>query len=103
MDGGSVYAGYDTGYMRFNRYDIGNASGEGTTIVSTLADINSTVRPASWVGLQHGGYTSGHLSGNPFTNGHEIQRAGDVINGIRLYFSSGNIATGDIQLYGIRK
>ena len=103
MDGGSLFTAGDTSYMRFNRYDIGNASGEGATIVSTLTDINSTVRPASWVGFHHGGYTSANISGNAFTNGHEIQSAGSAVNGIRLYFSSGNIATGDIQLYGIRK
>tara|TARA_Y100000114_G_C11660688_1_gene278888 strand:+ start:40 stop:609 length:570 start_codon:yes stop_codon:yes gene_type:complete len=103
MDGGSTFSGGDTGYMRFNRYAIGSGSGEGTTIVSTLTDINSTVRPASWVGTQHGGYTSAAISGNPFANGHEIQNAGDVVNGARLYFSSGNIESGSIQLYGIVK
>ena len=65
MDGGSVFSGGDTSYMRFNRYAIGSASGEGTTIVSTLTDINSTVRPASWVGTQHGGYDSSAIYWKP--------------------------------------
>ena len=66
MDGGSTFSGGDPRHMRFNRYAIGSGSGEGTTIVSTLTDINSTVRPASWVGItQHGGYTSAYYVSKP--------------------------------------
>ena len=32
-----------------------------------------------------------------------MDQAGDVVNGIRIDFSGGNIESGSVQLYGLRK
>ena len=102
MDGGAVYTSDSNTHMRHNRYAIGNASGEAISMEGTLMSVNSTTIPFSFVGLSHYGYTSALPSGNPWTCGLKPSNASDVVNGLRLYFSSGNIASGTVQLYGIK-
>ena len=102
MDGGSVYTADSTTFMRHNRYAVGSASGEAISIEGTLMSVNSTTIPFSFVGFSHYNYTSALPSGNPWTCGLKASNASDVVNGLRLYFSSGNIESGNVQLYGIK-
>ena len=102
LDGGGVYTADSTTFMRHNRYGIGSGTGEGIMLEGTLLSINSTTLPASFIGLSHYGVTSSSVpSGNPWTCGLKPSNASDVVNGLRLYFSSGNIESGNVQVYGI--
>ena len=101
MDGGAVYTADSAAFMRHNRYAIGSDSGEAISMEGTLMSINSTTIPASFVGFSHYNYTSALPSGNPWTCGFKASNASDVVNGLRLYFSSGNIESGNVQVYGI--
>ena len=101
MDGGGVFTNDSFDKMRHNRYGIGNASGEAISMEGTLMSINSTTIPASFVGLTHMGYTGALPTGNPWTCGYKPAQASNVVNGLRLFFSSGNIASGNVQVYGI--
>ena len=101
MDGGGTFTSDSFDKMRHNRYSIGSASGEAISMEGTLMSINSTTIPASFVGLSHYGYSSGHPTGNPWTCGYKPAQASNVVNGLRIFFSSGNIESGNVQLYGI--
>jgi len=102
MDGGAVFTSDSVDKMRHNRYGIGTGTGEGIMLEGTLLSINSTTLPASFIGLSHYGVTSSSVpSGNPWTCGYKIAQASNVVNGLRLFFSSGNIESGNVQLYGI--
>ena len=101
MDGGGTFTSDSFDKMRHNRYAIGNASGEAISMEGTLMSINSTTIPASFVGFSHYGYTGTHPTGNPWTCGYKPAQASNVVNGLRLFFSSGDIASGNVQLYGI--
>ena len=102
FDGGAVLTSDSQDQMNLVRYNIGSESGEGVSIIGTLTNINSTNLPASFMGTSHGATTDGNLISSIFFNGHKTARAGDVINGLRIQFSSGNIESGNVQLYGLR-
>ena len=101
MDGGGTFTSDSFNKMRHNRYSIGSASGEAISMEGTLMSINSTTIPASFVGLSHYGYSSGHPTGNPWTCGYKPAQASNVVNGLRIFFSTGDIESGNVQLYGI--
>ena len=102
MDGGGTFTSDSFDKMRHNRYSIGSASGEAISMEGTLLSINSTTIPASFVGLSHYGYSSGHPTGNPWTGGYKPAQASNVVNGLRIFFSTGDIESGNVQLYGIK-
>jgi len=102
-DGGTTYNS-NTGNSahRLTGYTIGNADGEGITGIIEMKNINSTTFP-----FQYMGYTvthhnsSGNHYGNACTGSVRPANRGDVVNGIRFFFSQGNIASGRVKLYGI--
>ena len=101
-DGGSVFNNNGTTYWRINRYGIGNASGEGYGGVLDFFNINSTSLPAMFVGVSNGFGTAADHQGASTTGSLLVANRADVVNGLRLYFSSGNVASGTVQLYGIK-
>ena len=88
--------------IKLNRYSFGSASGEGVAGIIHLLNLNSTSRPATLIhnnfGIKSNGGVTGNVGGGGF---NESQLA--AVNGFRLKFSSGNIASGYVNLYGIRK
>ena len=102
MDGGGTFTSDSFDKMRHNRYGIGSASGEAISMEGTLMSINSTTIPASFVGFSHYGYTGALPTGNPWTCGYKPAQASNVVNGLRIFFSTGNIESGNVQLYGIK-
>lgn len=87
--------------MKLNRYAWGSASGEGVSGVIQLLDLNSTSRRASLIHRNFGVKSNGGASGNTGGAGfNESQLA--AVNGFKLSFSSGNIASGYVKLYGIK-
>ena len=93
--------GDNTIYIRLHRNGIGNADGEGITISGHLQNINSTTVPFCFSGLTNSYKTNGQHNGNIATGGLVVGSRASVVNGIRLYFSSGNIESGTVKLYGI--
>ena len=91
----------DTILTRTNYYSNGNATGEGITINANLQNVNNTARPCCINGIENNFSTSGNHSASIFTGSINSANASDVVNGIRFYMSSGNIASGKVKVYGI--
>ena len=105
MDNGSIAA---CGYLANQNYwdilggaDIGTASGESITYTLYLNNVNNssqggTTAQTHWVA---------HNANNYYYHGRHSAYLdqGAATNYIRLYFSSGNIASGTFTLYGIVK
>ena len=94
--------GDTTAYIRTSRNDIGNADGESITISGHLQNINSTTIPFAFSALTNIVKTDGAHEGNIVTGALVVGSRASVVNGLRIYFSSGNIESGTVKLYGIR-
>ena len=92
----------DTILTRTNYYSNGNATGEGITINANLQNVNNTARPCCINGIENNFSTSGNHSASIFTGSINSANASDVVNGIRFYMSSGDIASGTVKLYGLK-
>jgi len=101
IEHGLIYG--DSGaYIRLHRSGIGNADGESITISGHLQNINSTTIPFTFSGLNNSVKTDGQHEGSIVTGQLVVGSRASVVNGIRLYFSSGNIESGTVKLYGLR-
>jgi len=90
-------------FFRFNYTAIGNSEGEGMSGALTLSNVNSTTAPFCYTGgTNSSSATSLH---NSQTNGGSLLVADRniVVNGFRLYMNGGNIASGTVKLFGVRK
>lgn len=101
-DDASVFGSDSASVLRFNRYGTGNDTGEGIFIYAKILNVNSTVFPASIIGQVNNYGSSGTHFYNDFGTAFHASSASKVVNGLRIYFSSGNIEFGNIQLYGVR-
>ena len=100
-DGGSVATDDSNSVMRFNRYGVGNDTGEGIFLFAQLLNINSTVFPASIIGQSNSGLTGNNHNFTSFGTSHKMSNASDVVNGLSLFFQSGNIEFGNVKLFGV--
>tara|TARA_R100000005_G_C4876771_1_gene130411 strand:- start:56 stop:622 length:567 start_codon:yes stop_codon:yes gene_type:complete len=99
----STYEGSNaTDNGRFNVTNIGNASGEGITGHFHMHNINNTDLPFTMMGQSTQYNTSALPNANHFSSHLIPANKADVVNGIRFYFSSGDIASGSVKLYGIK-
>ena len=101
-DGGSVFNNNSTTYWRINRYGIGNASGEGYGATLYLRNVNSTTIPCMFEGVSNGFGTAADHQGASTSGSLLPANRADVVNGLRLAFSGGNVASGNVKLYGIK-
>ena len=92
----------DTILTRTNYYSMGNATGEGITINANLQNVNNTARPCCINGIENNFSTSANHTATTFTGSINSTNASDVVNGIRFYMSSGDIASGSVKLYGLK-
>ena len=92
----------DTILTRTSYYSIGNATGEGITINANLQNVNNTARPCCINGIENNFSTSANHTATTFTGSINSTNASDVVNGIRFYMSSGDIASGSVKLYGLK-
>ena len=102
LDGGSVTT--DTTidiFFRLNKYNIGNAAGEGVSGSAILQNVNSTTAPYCISGQNTEIYTAGLPVQNIFGGSAKPAQRADALNGIQFIFSGGNIASGTFQLYGV--
>ena len=112
---GSIY-GYETGAMSSSAYDnqdsttrlcsishgqMGNATGEGLTLNAYLQNVNSTSRPFAITGMSNIANTGATPNSSTFAGQLIPANAANVVNGLSLYMSGGNIASGTVKLYGI--
>ena len=112
---GSIY-GYETAAMSSSAYDnqdsttrlcsishgqMGNATGEGLTLNAYLQNVNSTSRPCAITGMSNIANTGASPNSSTFAGQLIPANAANVVNGLRFFFSSGNIASGTVKLYGI--
>jgi hypothetical protein len=86
-----------------NTITLGNAVGEGATIKINCHNVNSTTHPFSYGGQSQSFYTdatptTSNLCGALLPANRDV-----VVNGLRISFESGNIASGIIKVYGISK
>ena len=88
-------------YFRLSFIENGNAAGEGIIGSVTFRNVNSTSVPFSWTQISnHFNNSSVHYAA---AHGGALLAANraDVVNGWRFYYESGNIASGNVKLYGI--
>ena len=119
MVGGSVlssgvsYAtyGHESGTMRGHNFTnirlsyshSGNADGEFAIVNGFLQNVNSTTIPFAFSGYSNMFATDGLHEGLSLSGALDPANRASVVNGIRLNFSSGNIASGTVKLYGIKE
>jgi len=101
-DGGSVFTSDSADVFRFYWYGTGNYTGEGIIFYAQILNVNFTVFPCGILGQTFNYGTSGTHFFNNFGTAFKQGSNSKVVNGLRLYFSSGNIEFGNIQLYGVR-
>tara|TARA_R100000426_G_scaffold24857_1_gene21185 strand:+ start:880 stop:1965 length:1086 start_codon:yes stop_codon:yes gene_type:complete len=101
--GSSSYEGSNANPTgKFNVSNIGSATGEGISGHFYMHNVNNTNLPWTLMGQATVSTTSGSPFANHFSTHLIPANAGDVVNGIRLYFDSGNITSGStLKLYGI--
>ena len=87
----------------FNTAGAGSADGEGATISVTYQNINSTTKPVCSSGFTNHFNSSGNHEGYAFTGSMTVANKASVVNGLRFRFSTGDIASGSVKLYGLRK
>ena len=101
--GGIAHSDSSQNYGRTNRYGIGNASGEGIQGSYLMMNVNDTNFPVSMCGRNNYYGTGGVHYSDMSMHGVSPAYRATVMNGFRLRFSSGNIASGTVQLYGIKQ
>jgi len=82
---------------------IGNAAGEGITGHVTLQNVNSTTRSCVASGIVNYFTTGGAHNADTFAGAFLPANRADVVNGLRFAFSGGNIASGNVKVYGLKK
>ena len=95
--------GHDFTNIRLARNHSGNADGEFIIINGFLQNVNSTTIPWAFSGFTNMVTTDGLHEGNSVTGALDPASRASVVNGIRLNFHSGNIASGTVKLYGIKE
>ena len=101
IENGLIY-GNNTSYIRLARSPVGNEDGESITISGHLQNVNSTTIPFAFSALNNIVKIDGQHEGSICTGGLIVGSRASVVNGIRFYFSSGNIESGTVKLYGLR-
>ena len=103
-DSSAYTSGNATEQFYFNGSNTcGNAAGEGVTYHFLMQNVNSTTRSFTVEGGTTNYTTSANHKAVGFGGSLIVANRANVVNGFRLYFNSGNIASGTVQLYGLRK
>ena len=81
----------------------GNATGETSTLLFDLTNVNSTTIATRIHGYHYGSATNGATVGRFFQAGQDVSNIADVVNGLRIYIASGNIVMRHFAIYGLTK
>jgi len=85
-----------------NTIVLGSAAGEGAAIKIDCHNVNSTTHPFSYGGESQSFYSDGTPTTSNICGALLPANRAVVVNGLRISFESGNIASGTIKLYGIK-
>ena len=99
---GGANSNGSTSLIQANSAQIGNAAGEGITISMQMQNANSTTRAFCVSGISNWYFTDGNHNASTFAGALIVANRANVVNGLRLMMSSGNIASGTVTLYGLR-
>ena len=102
VGGSSTLNNNSTSTFILSHTQVGNADGEGHSSVIWIRNVNSTTRPCSISGVTEMGSPTSAPHTSIFGGSLLPANRADVVNGFRLWFSSGNIASGTVKLYGLR-
>ena len=86
-----------------NTIALGSAVGEGATIKIDCHNVNSTTHSFSYGGQSQSFYSDGTPTSSNLCGALLSTERNVVVNGLRISFESGNIASGIVKVYGIRK
>ena len=86
-----------------NVTECGNAAGEGITTQLRIHNVNSTTQSFSFGGQSQSFYSDGTPTTSNICGALLPSERNVVVNGLRISFESGNIASGIIKVYGISK
>ena len=90
------------GEILANYYNGGSAAGESTTFSTWMHNTQQTVdSPFKMYGFVAEDSTGANLDASVFGGGHTVA-ARNQINGMRIMFSTGNIESGNIQIFGVK-
>ena len=81
---------------------IGNVAGEGASGQIIIKNVNNTAFSLAISGTINKSNTSGNHNATTFGGSLDVSEKASVVNGFKLFMSSGNIASGNIKLYGLR-
>jgi hypothetical protein len=90
-------------FIELNNQGVGNAAGEGICGFGELTNVNSTISRTSLSGIVSVASNSALPKASVYNGMFLPAQRANVVNGLRLKFSSGNIASGTVQIYGIKK
>lgn len=86
-----------------NTIALGSAVGEGATIKIDCHNVNSTTHSFSYGGQSQSFYSDGTPTTSNICGALLPANRDVVVNGLRISFESGNISSGIVKVYGIRK
>jgi len=86
-----------------NTITLGSAAGEGATIKINCHNVNSTTHSFSYGGQSQSFYTDATPTTSNLCGALLPSERNVVVNGLRISFESGNITSGIVKVYGIRK
>ena len=88
-------------WMEYNVAAVGNATGEGNTFQGFIQNVNDTSKPCQISGISHSSSTGALHNAHNCSGSFLVANTSAVMNGMNLYYNSGNIASGKVRLYGI--
>ena len=88
-------------WMEYNISAVGNAAGEGNTFQGFIQNVNDTSKPCQISGISHSSSTGALHNAHACSGSFLVANASAVMNGMKIYYNSGNIASGKVRLYGI--
>ncbi len=89
-------------HFKMSVTNVGNAAGEGGTWWLNLHNVNKTDKGFCYAGDVHMYATGAQPTAVTIGGALIVANRANVVNGYRLFFSSGNIASGVVRVYGIR-
>ena len=90
-----------TTYFQYTHDNTGNATGEYVSGKIDLTNVNNTDFCFNYSGLINSMSTGGSHGGYMAVGSLITTSVASVVNGFRFYFSSGNIASGTVKVYGL--
>tara|TARA_R110000851_G_scaffold43527_2_gene107534 strand:- start:1518 stop:2150 length:633 start_codon:yes stop_codon:yes gene_type:complete len=102
MDGGAVATNTSVYELALhNKYAMGNVAGEGITVEADILNVNVDTAPYLIMGHMVEITNGGIPVGGMFSGSAKPAQRASRLNGLKLKMNNGNIATGNIQLYGV--